>query len=64
MAREGADVSIVYLPAEQGDAESTKALIEKEGRTCVLIAGDLRDRDFCRRAVEEHVKKSGTSSCY
>lgn len=62
MAREGADISIVYLPAEQGDAENAKLLIEKEGQTCILIAGDLRDRNFCRHAVEEHVKQSGTFS--
>lgn len=58
MAREGADISIVYLPAEQGDAESAKLLVEKEGQACILIAGDLRDRSFCQHAVEEHVKRS------
>ncbi|KAJ5156145.1 hypothetical protein N7492_008948 [Penicillium capsulatum] len=59
MAREGADISIVHLPAEQGDAETAKSLVEKEGRTCILIAGDLRDRNFCQHAVDEHVKKFG-----
>jgi hypothetical protein len=57
MAREGADISIVFLPAEQVDAETTKGLVEKEGVQCLLIQGDLRDLNFCREAVEKHVAK-------
>lgn len=58
MAREGADVTIVYLPSEQPDAETTKRTIEQEKRACLLIPGDLRDRNLCRHTVDEHVKKS------
>src|SRR5688572_2847359 len=47
-AREGADVAIVYLAAEQSDAETTKAAVEAEGRKCVLIPGDVTDPKFCR----------------
>lgn len=57
MAREGADISIVYLPEEQSDAEDTKRMVQAENRTCLLIPGDLRKYDFCRHAVEEHVKQ-------
>lgn len=57
MAREGADITIVYLPQEQHDAEETKAMVEAENRTCLLIPGDLRKYDFCRQAVEEHIKR-------
>lgn len=57
MAREGADITIVYLPQEQEDAEHTKKMVEKEGRACLLISGDLVDYGVCKRAVEEHVKK-------
>lgn len=57
MAREGADITIVYLPQEQEDADQTKKMVEKEGRECLLISGDLVDYEFCKRAVEEHVKK-------
>ena len=51
-AREGADIAIVYLN-EKDDAEETKALVEKEGRSAVLIAGDIGDPEFCKQAVSE-----------
>ena len=57
-AREGADVAIVYLNAHQ-DAEDTKRAVEKEGRQCLLIAGDVKDSAFCRDAVEQTVKRFG-----
>jgi len=41
-AREGADVAINYLPGEQSDAEDVKKAVEKEGRKCVLVPGDVR----------------------
>src|SRR5438105_13477770 len=50
-AREGADVAINYLPAEEPDAREVVQLIKDAGRTGVPIPGDLRDRDFCRRLV-------------
>lgn len=58
-AREGADVAINYLPAEQRDAEETKKAIEREGRTCVLIPGDLTDAAFCKQLVERAVEELG-----
>lgn len=57
-AREGADVAIVYLN-EHRDAEETKAAVEKEGRRCILIPGDVRDPRFCEHAVERTVKELG-----
>ncbi|KAB8235056.1 oxidoreductase, short-chain dehydrogenase/reductase family [Aspergillus alliaceus] len=57
MAREGADVTISYLPEEQEDAEETKRLVEAEKRTCFLYPGDLSIRETCRKVVEEHIKK-------
>ncbi|HZY20555.1 MAG TPA: SDR family oxidoreductase [Ramlibacter sp.] len=53
-AREGADVAIVYLTAHQ-DAQETKRWVEKEGRRCLLIPGDVKDSGFCRSAVEKTV---------
>src|SRR2546421_822355 len=58
-AREGADVAIVYLPAEQSDADETKAAVEKEGRKCLLLPGDVTDPGFCRQAVEKTVGQLG-----
>ncbi|HEY8142788.1 MAG TPA: SDR family NAD(P)-dependent oxidoreductase, partial [Kofleriaceae bacterium] len=58
-AREGADVAIVYLPVEQSDAEETRAAVEREGRRCELIPGDVTEAAFCRRAVERTVEKLG-----
>ena len=57
-AREGADVAIVYLNAHE-DAQETKSYVEKEGRQCLLIAGDVKDSKFCREAVEKTVKQLG-----
>lgn len=53
-AREGADVAIVYL-SSHGDAEETKSWVEKEGRQCLLIPGDVKDPNFCKDAVEKTV---------
>jgi NAD(P)-dependent dehydrogenase (short-subunit alcohol dehydrogenase family) len=50
-AREGADVAVMYL-SEDKDAEDTRRLVEKEGRRCILISGDIGDERFCRQAVE------------
>ncbi len=57
-AREGADVAIVYLE-ESEDAETTKKLVEKEGRKCLTLAGDVGDPQFCARAVRETVSQFG-----
>jgi NAD(P)-dependent dehydrogenase (short-subunit alcohol dehydrogenase family) len=57
--REGADVAIVYLKAEQSDAEETKRCVEKEGRRCLLIAGDVRDAAFCNDAVRQTIDAFG-----
>lgn len=54
-AREGADVAINYLPAEEPDAREVVALIRGAGRKAVAIPGDLRDEAFCRRLVEEAI---------
>jgi NAD(P)-dependent dehydrogenase (short-subunit alcohol dehydrogenase family) len=57
-AKEGADVSVVYLN-EHGDAEETRRQVEEEGRRCLLIAGDIGDEQFCRQAVEQTVEEFG-----
>jgi NAD(P)-dependent dehydrogenase (short-subunit alcohol dehydrogenase family) len=57
-AKEGADVVVVYLN-EHEDAHETKRLVEKYGRRCLLIAGDLGEISFCEKAVAETVKYFG-----
>lgn len=57
-AKEGANVSIVYLE-ERKDADETKRLVEKHGRKCLLIKGDIGQEEFCRKAVAQTVKEFG-----
>lgn len=57
-AREGADVAIVYL-CEHDDARETQAIVEREGRRCITIAGDVGDKAFCAAAVEQTVRELG-----
>jgi NAD(P)-dependent dehydrogenase (short-subunit alcohol dehydrogenase family) len=58
-AREGADVAICYLKEEETDAQETKSLVEKEGRKCLLLPGDLRDKEYCKNIVDQTVKEFG-----
>ena len=58
-AREGADVMINYLPAEEADAQETKRVVEAAGRRCVLAPGDLTEAGFCAELVERCVKELG-----
>jgi NAD(P)-dependent dehydrogenase (short-subunit alcohol dehydrogenase family) len=55
-AKEGADVAVVYLEEEK-DANETRRLVEKEGRKCLLIAGDVGREEFCRKAIEKTIKE-------
>jgi len=57
-AREGADVAILYL-CEHDDAAMTKDIVEKEGRRAMTIPGDIGDRQFCERAVEQTIDQLG-----
>jgi len=57
-AREGAEIAIVHL-AEDVDADETKRHVEKEGRQCLVVRGDVRDASFCAKAVEKTVARFG-----
>lgn len=57
-AREGADLLIAYL-SEDEDALEIKELVEKEGRKCILIAGDLQNSGHCRAVVKKAVDEFG-----
>jgi NAD(P)-dependent dehydrogenase (short-subunit alcohol dehydrogenase family) len=58
-AREGADVALAYLPAEQSDAEETREAIEAVGQEALLLPGDLVDRRYCVSIVEDTVRHFG-----
>lgn len=58
-AREGADVAINYLPAEEEDAREVIALIEAAGRKAVAIPGDIRDEAFCQQLVSKAAAELG-----
>jgi NAD(P)-dependent dehydrogenase (short-subunit alcohol dehydrogenase family) len=57
-AKEGADVAIVYLN-EHDDARSTKERIEKLGRRCITLAGDVGEPGFCEDAISVAVEEFG-----
>lgn len=57
-AREGADVAIFYLN-EHEDAAETARCVEAEGKRCITIAGDVKDMEFCKQAVDKVVGKFG-----
>lgn len=52
LAKEGADIAIVYLN-EEDDAHRVKQIIEASQRRCLLIRGDIRDEVFCQQAIEQ-----------
>jgi NAD(P)-dependent dehydrogenase (short-subunit alcohol dehydrogenase family) len=58
-AREGADVAINYLPAEEEDAREVVGFIRAAGRNAVAIPGDLRDEQFCEQLVDRAVQALG-----
>jgi NAD(P)-dependent dehydrogenase (short-subunit alcohol dehydrogenase family) len=57
-AKEGADMTVVYLN-EHEDARKTKELVEEKGGRCLLIAGDVGDEKFCNKVADRTVKEFG-----
>ncbi|QLE02847.1 SDR family oxidoreductase [Galbibacter sp. BG1] len=57
-AKEGANVAIIYFD-ESKDAKDTQKEIEAEGVKCLLLKGDLKDKEFCKEAVEKTVDTFG-----
>ncbi len=58
-AREGADVAISYLPAEQADAEEVAKYVREAGRKAILLPGDISHEGFCQRLVADAVAQLG-----
>lgn len=57
-AKEGADIVIPFLN-EVEDANLTKQIVEKYGRKCILIKGDLKNENFSNYIVDITIKKLG-----
>ncbi|MER2299632.1 SDR family oxidoreductase [Pseudomonas promysalinigenes] len=57
-AREGADVAIAYLD-EHDDAQETARWVEQAGRRCLLLPGDLAQKQHCYDIVEKTVAAFG-----
>ena len=57
-AKEGADVAVVYLE-EHEDAQRTRQEIEREGRRCLLRAGDIGDEAFAASVIDDTVTAFG-----
>jgi len=58
-AREGADVTMNYLPTEAKDAERIGGFIEKAERRAIHCPGDISDEDFCTKLVETAAEEMG-----
>lgn len=58
-AREGADVALCYLPQEEGDARETRAEVQRHGRRCLPLPGDVGSPTYCEEAVQETVDELG-----
>jgi NAD(P)-dependent dehydrogenase (short-subunit alcohol dehydrogenase family) len=57
-AREGADILISYLN-EESDAQETVRIVQKEGRKCIAVAGDIQEESQCKNLVERAVSEFG-----
>ncbi|GJD50540.1 putative oxidoreductase YghA [Methylobacterium crusticola] len=58
-AREGADIAFNYLPVEEPDAREVVDLIRSAGRKAIPLPGDIRDKAFCRKLVEDATRELG-----
>tara|TARA_R110002072_G_scaffold86774_17_gene195905 strand:+ start:5111 stop:6112 length:1002 start_codon:yes stop_codon:yes gene_type:complete len=58
-AREGADVAIAYLPAEEPDAQDVARIVKAEGRRFAALPGDLRDKGYTTSLPDRTVRELG-----
>lgn len=57
-AKEGASVVIPYYN-EHRDAMETKEYIERLGGSCLLLSGNIADKAFSKKIVQETIKRFG-----
>ncbi|GAN52853.1 SDR family oxidoreductase [Tanticharoenia sakaeratensis] len=58
-AKEGSDIALAYLEAEEEDARDVAASIERVGRRVLLLPGDIRDAAHCRALVARTMAEFG-----
>ncbi len=58
MAKEGADIAVVYLNEHQ-DAAETKARINQLGRKCITIAADIGSEENCMAIIYQVIESFG-----
>ena len=57
-AQEGANIVISYL-SETSDAKDTKKEVEKSGRKCMIIKGDLGKEKNCKKVIDKTINEFG-----
>ncbi|KIC91728.1 SDR family oxidoreductase [Flavihumibacter sp. ZG627] len=57
-AKEGADIAISYFN-ETSDARKTQQVIEKYGRDCIIIPGDIARESVCKAIITKTIRKFG-----
>ena len=63
-AREGADVVLSYLEAEEADADETVGLVEAEGRKAIRCPGDIRSEETCQKIIDTAVEQLAASTSW
>lgn len=58
-AREGADVLISYLEAEESDTQETVRVVEESGKKAISVPGDIQDESHCQKITEKAVEEFG-----
>lgn len=58
-AREGADVVINYLPAEEEDAQRIIEICREAGVEAETVSGDISAEDFCKELINSTVDSLG-----
>jgi NAD(P)-dependent dehydrogenase (short-subunit alcohol dehydrogenase family) len=60
-AKEGADIVFTHLPVpdEERDARETVRIVESLGRKAKALPGDIREKAFCQRLVQQAVGEFG-----
>jgi NAD(P)-dependent dehydrogenase (short-subunit alcohol dehydrogenase family) len=58
-AREGADITLNFLPEEEEDAKEVLEVIRESGVQVHAVPGDLKSEAFCTTLVDTAIKKMG-----